>query len=76
VKLVHLVGFIKKKFVTTHGHTNVKYEQTAGFSTAELRILEFNVTERNVPGSISDRVCMPANVSRDFYRSKFVCKPI
>jgi len=24
VKLVHLVGFIKKKFVTMHGHTNVK----------------------------------------------------
>jgi hypothetical protein len=25
VKLVHLVGFITKKFVTMHGHTNVKY---------------------------------------------------
>jgi hypothetical protein len=25
VKLVHLVGFITKKFVTTHGHMNVKY---------------------------------------------------
>jgi hypothetical protein len=25
VKLVHLVGFIIKKFFTTHGHTNVKY---------------------------------------------------
>jgi hypothetical protein len=24
VKLVHLVGFIIKKFVTMHGHTNVK----------------------------------------------------
>jgi len=24
VKLVHLVGFIVKKFVTMHGHTNVK----------------------------------------------------
>jgi len=24
VKLVHLVGFITKKFVTMHGHTNVK----------------------------------------------------
>jgi len=22
---VYLVGFIKKKFVTTHGHTNVKF---------------------------------------------------
>jgi len=25
VKLVHLVGFIIKKFFTTHGHTNVKF---------------------------------------------------
>jgi len=25
VKLVHLVGFIIKKFVTMHGHTNVQY---------------------------------------------------
>jgi len=24
VKLVHLVGFITKKFVTMHGHMNVK----------------------------------------------------
>jgi hypothetical protein len=24
VKLVHLVGFITKKFVTMHGHKNVK----------------------------------------------------
>jgi len=24
VKLVHLVGFITKNFVTMHGHTNVK----------------------------------------------------
>jgi len=25
VKLVHLVGFITKKFVTMHGNTNVKF---------------------------------------------------
>jgi len=25
-KLLHLVGFITKKFVTMHGHTNVKYD--------------------------------------------------
>jgi hypothetical protein len=25
VKLVHLVGFIIKKFVTMHGHLNVKF---------------------------------------------------
>jgi len=33
VKLVHLVGFIIKKFVTMHGHTNVKVFE-------ELRKLE------------------------------------
>jgi len=30
VKLVHLVGFIIKKFVTMHGHINVKYSNTVG----------------------------------------------
>jgi len=25
VKLVHLVGFVTKKFVTMHGHMNVKF---------------------------------------------------
>jgi len=25
---VHLVGFITKKFVTMHGHMNVKFEST------------------------------------------------
>jgi len=25
VKIVHLVGFIIKKFVTIHGHMNVKF---------------------------------------------------
>jgi hypothetical protein len=28
VKLVHLVGFIIKKFVTMHGHTNVKRKKS------------------------------------------------
>jgi len=28
VKLVHLVGFIIKKFVTKHGHMNVKFHVT------------------------------------------------
>jgi hypothetical protein len=27
VKLVHLIGFIIKKFVTMHGHMNVKFIQ-------------------------------------------------
>jgi len=25
VKIVHLVGFIARKFITMHGHLNVKY---------------------------------------------------
>ena len=29
VKLVHLVGFIIKKFVTMHGHMNVKFVLTS-----------------------------------------------
>jgi hypothetical protein len=27
VKLVHLVGFIIKKFITVHGHMNVKFAE-------------------------------------------------
>jgi hypothetical protein len=27
-KLVHLVGFIIRKFITMHGHMNVKYNET------------------------------------------------
>ena len=34
-KLVHLVGFIKKKFVAMHGHMNVKY--TTVFSRYALK---------------------------------------
>jgi hypothetical protein len=33
-KSVRLVGFIKKKFVTMHGHTNAKYLTTVGLRTA------------------------------------------
>ena len=29
-KLVHLVGFIIKKFVTTHGHMNAKKKKDVG----------------------------------------------
>jgi hypothetical protein len=59
-----------------HGHLNVTHEQTAGFSIADFQIVEFNLSEWNVPGSISDRVSVPANIYCDFYRSKFVCKPM
>ena len=33
MKLVHLVGFIIKKFVTMHSHMNVKYTATVGNTT-------------------------------------------
>jgi hypothetical protein len=33
VKLVHLVGFITKKFVTMHGHMNVKKNFCYVFNT-------------------------------------------
>jgi len=32
VKLVHLVGFITKKSVTTHGHMNVKFRQNIRYT--------------------------------------------
>jgi hypothetical protein len=33
VKLVHLVGFFKNKFIMMHGHTNVKKKFTIIFCT-------------------------------------------
>ena len=39
VKLVHLAGCIIKKFVTTHGHTNIKYFM--GYNRAETNSLLF-----------------------------------
>ena len=53
-----------------------EHEQTGGFSIADLRILELNLTERKVPSSTSHRMFMPANVYRDFYRSTFVYNPV
>jgi hypothetical protein len=38
VKSVHLVGFITKKFVTMHGHTNVKYTSLLTPNAFHLRI--------------------------------------
>jgi len=37
VKLVHLVGFITKKFVTMHGHMNVKFFLGYSEDTIERR---------------------------------------
>jgi len=36
-KLVHLVGFIIKKFVTMHGHMNVKFLKTEGGASERQR---------------------------------------
>ena len=36
MKLVHLVGFIENKFVTMHGHVNVKLSKTVEVSCSAL----------------------------------------
>ena len=36
MKLVHLVGFIIKKFVTMHGHTNVKFAKVMFVQISEV----------------------------------------
>jgi hypothetical protein len=36
VKLVHLVGFIIKKFVTIHGHMNVKKKDLSMYHESKL----------------------------------------
>ena len=44
MKIVHLVGFIIKKFVTMHGHTNVKKKtdnKTAKFQSVTNSVPEF-----------------------------------
>jgi len=43
VQLVHLVGFITKKFVTMHGHMNVKFA-TPVYSSKNDRIITNIVT--------------------------------
>jgi len=42
VKLVHLVGFIIKKFVTMHGHVNIK------FTVGEIAEIETNLHTRMI----------------------------
>jgi len=49
VKLVHLVGFITKKFVTMYGHTNVKFQHVT-FVIDGIKILS------NVSSSPNDMV--------------------
>jgi len=47
MKLVHLVGFIMKKFVTMHGHTNAK--NGVGFSIPELQSIAVELWHTKVP---------------------------
>jgi hypothetical protein len=42
-KLVHLVGFIIWKFVTMHGHMNVKYEQEQCEAFTEHNFLQLSL---------------------------------
>jgi len=52
MKLVHLVGFIAKRFVTMHGHMNVKFtkelirfEEPLLACSSEAYIVLFSVSE-------------------------------
>jgi len=61
VKLVHLFGFVTKKFVTMHGHMNVK---NIVFDFAATCFLGYNVLVRTirVEGVNVSTVSFPANI--------------
>jgi hypothetical protein len=40
VKLLYLVGFITKKFVTMHGHMNVKFELYVNVQLMHLYVIK------------------------------------
>jgi len=42
VILVHLVGFIAKKFVTMHGHMNVKFSKFTLWIRSRMRFTWYN----------------------------------
>jgi len=46
VKLVHLVGFIIKKFVTMHGHTNIKFTDVSVGVLANLETIYCHISTR------------------------------
>jgi len=47
VKLVHLVGFIIKKFITMHGHMNVKFLIISRSLLLRLRNASDKICEEN-----------------------------
>jgi hypothetical protein len=61
VKLVHLVGFITKKFVTMHGHRNVKFVTNFVISNEEpnsKKLPNTNFNVKSVSGlRVVDRIC-------------------
>ena len=66
VKLVHLVGFITKKFVTMHGNMNVKQEKCLNilhYSTSRSSKINFVDSNWTVPPTIN--FCWPVNVFMD-----------
>jgi hypothetical protein len=63
VKLVHLVGFIVKKFVTMHGHMNVKKNDLSMYHESKLvtffKIMNHNI--RNFYGLGASDSCIHKN---------------
>jgi hypothetical protein len=59
VKLAHLFGFITKKFVTMHGHMNVK---NIVFDIPASCFLGYNALVRTIEGVNVSIVSFPANI--------------
>jgi hypothetical protein len=61
VKLVHLVGFIIKKFVTMHGHTNVKFVCciVVNLLCLKRRCIQFSWCSDGTPHSNFNVIVMP-----------------
>jgi hypothetical protein len=57
VKLVHLVGFVIKKFVTTHGHMNVKKKIVRLIAMIDFLLVFVSFWEKSVYRSLGP-VCM------------------
>ena len=64
MKLVHLVGFITKKFVTMHGHMNVNYLYFV-YKSHEIHMLgdnNFNLIQESI--SYTSRYQWPCDTNR------------